>query len=93
MKIFTESVDLVSKSRCLDVVTLCHRGKPTSRWTGDFWSKSILLIYILCFCCFNDFCVMIFCFVFGVFAHQLMCIMGELVGEGSAAVAVAISDR
>ena len=32
-------------------------------------------------------------FVFGVFANQLMCIMGELAGGGSAAVAVAISDR
>ena len=38
-------IDSVSKSLCPSVVCcVCHCGKLSSRWTGDFWSKSMLLI-------------------------------------------------
>ena len=41
-------------------VCVCHRRKPASRWTGDFWLKNVLLILayfwtFLCFCRCNNF--------------------------------------
>ena len=76
----------------------CHRGKTASRRTGDFWSKSVLLLlaYLLKFLVFDV--PMVFCFlkfvpVFGSLRTSLLCIIVELAGGASVAVAVGLSDR
>ena len=59
--IFTESAlwaNSFSKSRCPNVVCVCHRGKLAPRWTGDFRSRSVSLIlaylHSQVFCRFDD---------------------------------------
>ena len=80
-------------------VCVCHRGKPASRWTGDFWSKSVSLLFGIPLNVLDLFVVsMIFSFLtyflgFWFFATSLLCIIGELAGGGSVAVAVGVSDR
>ena len=85
--IFTESAhraSSISKSRCLWLVCLsvclCHRGNPASWWTGEFWSL-ILAIFLRFEEENNCICGLL---------QSLVCIMGEIAGEGSAEVAVAV---
>ena len=76
------------------VQSVCHCGKPTSRCPGHFWSKSLLLIFACRHTIFNlpflnDDNFLSFIFSGLVFANQptsLLCIIEELVGEGSMAV-------
>ena len=75
-----------------------YRGKSPSHLTGDFWSKSVLLLlaYFYIWWCFWYF-LWFFCFnfwrFFGSFQVSLLCIVGELAGGGSVAVAVSLSDK
>ena len=69
---------------------VCHRGNPVSRWTGDFWSKSISLVF---FANSMIVCDLKIFQVFGSLQTSLEFIMEELSGGGSVAVAVRISDR
>ena len=71
-------------------------GNPASWWTGDFWSKSVLLLLaylwtFLGFAILMIFCALKFFRVLGSLGTSLLCIMGELAGEGSVAVAVCVS--
>ena len=47
------------------------------------------------FCCLNDFCIFNFFSLefFGSFQYSILCIMGELAGGESVAVAVGVSDK
>ena len=54
------TTDSVYRARCPSVCNLSTSGNPASRWTGVFWSESVLLIFVclktfLCFCHFDDF--------------------------------------
>ena len=82
----------------MSVSRRCHRGKPASRWTGDFWVNHVLLIfpYLQTFsgyCCCDDFLSLENFSGCEGFVTSLQCIMGELAGGGSVAVAVGFSDR
>ena len=78
---------------------MCRCRKLVSWWTGNFWSKSVSLTLALHtsrffwggFC--DDFCFLKFYLVLGCLLTSLICIMGELAGGGSVAVAVGVSDK
>ena len=69
------------------IFCLSPPGNPASRWTSDFWAKSVLLILANLggFNCFFG--------VLGSFQTNLLCIVGELAEGGTVAVAVFASDR
>ena len=69
---------------------VCYRGKPTSQWTGDFWLKSVLHFWVSVVSIFLRFENKLF---FGSLQPAPLCLMGELAGRWSVAVAVGISDR
>ena len=70
------------------VCCVSTHGNPASRWTGDFWSKRLLLIMAnLKTFCFGPFSYFL---GFWAFANQpTEHTVGELAGGGSVAVAVA----
>ena len=78
---------------------VCFLSPPensSSRWTGDFWSKSVLLILPKLEDFFssswNVFNYIYFNLFFWPLRTSLLCILGELAGSGSVAVAVGVSD-
>ena len=95
--------------RVLCVCLSVHRGKPTSRCPGNFWSKGRLLILachqtlIFFFIWFDDFFRFLLFWDFLGFLNQptvnqptpypLTVKIGALVGGGCAVVAVGLSDR
>ena len=66
-------------------------------FTRDFWSKSSMLIlvhlYMFIFWVLVISGILKESWVFGYLRTSLLCIVGELAGGGSVAVAVGVSDR
>ena len=89
---------IFAQSICRDVCP-SPPGNHASQWTWDFWSKSELLnlanLYVF-FCFFTVsiiFRLYNFFWDIGSLQSSLLCIVGELAGKGSVAVAVGFSDR
>ena len=98
--IFTESAPRPIQPISFTVLSVCLStfGNPASRWTGDFWLKSILLIlaYLLMFLRFCGFDELLHFFGgerLGSLQTSLLCIVGEIARGGSVAVAVGVSHR
>ena len=69
---------------------LCHCRKPTSQWTGDFWSKGVLLILACHHILFSSVSmIFLILFFWGFFLQtSILWIMGDLAGGGSVAFGV-----
>ena len=77
--VIASSIFTASAQLC---VCPCHCGKPASRWTGDFWCKSVLLPFSF-FCRFDvvmSFEIYSGFWVFSLLHTSLLCLMGELAG-------------
>ena len=60
----------------------------------DNFDKVFILLDVFCFCCLNDFWQFdFFLFLFFYLQPGLLCLMGELAGGGSVAVAVSVCDK
>ena len=74
---------------CVSVCTIAETSFPVA---GDFWSKSVSLIpaYLHVLKIFLHFA---FLYSLGSLQTSRLCIMGELAGGWSVAVAVGVSDK